>query len=338
MTDRQVRNATEVDAFLENLKNADWLDASRRWWPRFVYHFTDVRNAVSILERGALFSRIESLRQGVMATDNASQQILSQTSDQLKSYVRLYFRPRTPTQYRNEGFRPISHYWQESHCPMPVYFLFDSLTTLARPVSRFSDGSLASPSSRIFSTAEELNRMPFIDIYHDEAPPDNEARRQQIVTRRQAEVIIPDRLDLNALKFIVCRSQAERETFLHLLTSKSRNLWLDKIVLENSRSNVFFKDWVYVKSVELKSSSIIFHFNLTSNFELNGPFTAVVSVTDTQSGKGFSWRDVHFAPVKPKLILRKLPKLHDYSVEFTLDDQIAYAGRYQAQDSDDLPW
>ena len=336
VSDRQIRNATEVDAFLENLKNADWLDAYRRWWPRFLYHFTDVRNAVSILERGALFSRIESLRQGVMATDNASQQVLSQTSDQLKNYVRLYFRPRTPTQYRNEGFRPISHYWQRAHCPMPIHFLFDSMTILIHPDGRFSDGNLASPGSQILSATEELNQMPFRDIYHDKLPPDDEVRRQQIVTRRQAEVIVPNRLDLTALRFIICRSQAERESLLHLLTSECRARWQSKIRIDPQR-HLFLKQWLYVESVELSSLSIVFHFNLASNPEHNGPFRAVVSITDMRSGKRFTWESEQFTS-KSKLLLDGFPPLDDYSVEFSLDDQIAYAGRYQVQDPDDLPW
>lgn len=32
------------------------------WWPRFVYHFTDVRNAARILQEGNLYSRAEAIR------------------------------------------------------------------------------------------------------------------------------------------------------------------------------------------------------------------------------------------------------------------------------------
>lgn len=329
MTENQSIRAGKVEEFLNNLKNAEWLRDSRRRWPRFVYHFTNIRMAVSILEQGVLLSRNEVLSQGLMATDNASPQVIAQTREQWKDYVRLYFRPRTPTQYRNEGFRPSGHYGLGTHCPMPVYFLFDSQTILARPDSRFSNGSLASPGSRVFSTTEELNQMPFMDIYHDAPLPDDEDQRRQIITRRQAEVVIPNRLGLDALKFIACRSPAERETLLHLLTSESRSLWLDKIVLENSRSNVFFKDWVYVKSVELERSSITFYFNFKSNLDLDGPFRVAVSLTYNQRGKHFIARREDQFTAKSELKVEVYPPLDDYSVEFTLDDQIAYAGRYQ---------
>ena len=335
MTEDGTRNIKEVQAFLDNLRNADWLDASRRWWPRFVYHFTDVRNAVSILEQGALFSRNGALRQNLMATDNASQQVLAQTSYHWKDYVRLYFRPRTPTQYRNEGFRPSVHHALGSHCPMPVYFLFDSQTVLLYPNIRFSNGNLGSGHSEIFSTMAELRQLPFTDIYHDAPLPVDEARRQQIITRRQAEVIIPNRLGLDALRFIVCRSPAERDSLIHLLTPKYHDQWLSKVLVD-PQHHVFLKRWLYVETVEFSSSSIVFHFNLSSDSEYNGPFHAVASITDMPNGKRFTWQSEEFT-AKSQLTLWDIPSLDDYSAEFTLDGQIAYAGRYR-NDWQGLPW
>lgn len=336
MAENQNTHVAKVETFLDNLKNADWLGASRRWWPNFIYHFTDVRNAVSILEQGALFSRNESLRRGLMATDNASPQVIGQTEEQLKDYVRLYFRPRTPTQYRNEGFRPIRHYWQGAHCPVPVYFLFDSQTVLSLPKSHFSDGNLASHIHQILSTAPELEQMPFIDIYQDGSLPDDEERRRQIISRKQAEIIVSNRLDLDALKFIVCRSEAERQTLIHLLTPQSRERWQNKVIVDPDQK-VFYKHWLYVATVELSDSSIVFNFNLSSDSEYNGPFHAVASITDMQNGKRFTWRSEQFI-AKSKLKLSGFPPLDGYSIKFSLDDQIGYAGRYQAEDPDDLPW
>ena len=265
MAENETIRAKKVEAFLNNLKNAEWLGDSRRWWPGFVYHSTNVRNAVPILKLGALFSRNEASRLRVMVTDNASPQVISQTSVRWKDYVRFHFRPRTPTQYHNEGFRPSSHYGLGAYCPMPVYFLFDSQSILTRLDIQFSNGNLASSSSQVFSTIEELNQMPFTDIYHDGPIMGDENRIQQVTSRRQAEAIVPNPLDLDSLKFIVCRSEAERETLLHLLTSRSRDRWQNKIVLENDKSNIFTKDWVYVKSVELERSSITFYLNFNSN-------------------------------------------------------------------------
>lgn len=43
--------------YIDQLIKEPWLGQSRRWWPKFVYHFTNIDNAVKILEDGRLLSR-----------------------------------------------------------------------------------------------------------------------------------------------------------------------------------------------------------------------------------------------------------------------------------------
>ena len=52
------------------------------WWPRYVYHFTDVHNAASILQNSYLYSRTEATKRGLMKVDNASPDIIQQTQPQ----------------------------------------------------------------------------------------------------------------------------------------------------------------------------------------------------------------------------------------------------------------
>lgn len=115
------------------------------WWPRYLYHFTDVQNAANILQTGYLYSRHEAQRQGMMTVDNASPTVIQQTLAEHYQYVRLYFRPRTPTQYLNEGIRPLSQ--RElggAHCPVPVFFCFDALSVLSQSETLFSNGNMGS--------------------------------------------------------------------------------------------------------------------------------------------------------------------------------------------------
>ncbi len=349
MTEGRTTYAARVEAFLDSLKNADWLGPSRRRWPDFVYHFTDVRNVVSILTEGELLARYWAENQNLMATDNASHQVLAQTNDDWKYQVRLYFRPRTPMQFHNEGFRPLKHRSLGAHCPMPIFFLFDSQTLLSLPNSRFSDGNLASPRSQVLSTIAELEQMPFADIYHDSPIVGDEDRIQQITSRRLAEVIVPHRLDLSALRFIVCRSEAERETLLHLLTPELRTLWQGMIQVDPQR-HLFLKRWLYVETVELSDSSITLNLHLSANPEHNGPFRAAMSIVDMSGVEKYNWSSDYFTfksrfvwrsmnfIAEPGFVLNERFLLEGDSVQFLLDDQIAYAGRYQAKESDDLPW
>jgi hypothetical protein len=41
-------------------------NAGHGWWPRYVYHYTDVQNAAKIIETGCIYSRAEAERLGLM--------------------------------------------------------------------------------------------------------------------------------------------------------------------------------------------------------------------------------------------------------------------------------
>ncbi len=77
---------------------------SLNWWPKYVYHFTDVNNAVRIIRSGSLYSRSECLRLNLMAVDNANVEVIQQTQREHLDFVRLYFRPRTPTQFLTKEY------------------------------------------------------------------------------------------------------------------------------------------------------------------------------------------------------------------------------------------
>lgn len=197
---------------------------NRGWWPRFVYHFTDVRNAVRILSAGELLSRAEAQRRGVMTVDNASPQVIGHTQPEHLEFVRLYFRPRTPTQYNNEGIRPTDQRkLGGAHCPVPIYFCFDAFSVLTLDEAMFSDGNIGSARVNIRDDRDFFKAIPFQLVFHNSAfyPED----RDEIVFRRNAEALIPNRLSLKPhLKFIVCRSSAEQRTLLHLLPDRTMGI------------------------------------------------------------------------------------------------------------------
>lgn len=77
-----------------------------QWWTSFLFHFTDIHNASRILYDGWIYSRKQALEKDVMSNDNASRAVIEATDIDTKCYGRLYFRPLTPTQYHNEGYKP----------------------------------------------------------------------------------------------------------------------------------------------------------------------------------------------------------------------------------------
>ena len=326
-----LRPESEIAAIrhhLENLKKARWMDAARQWWPTRLFHSTDINNAVSILRSGELLRRVEVEKSGSLAVDIASREVISQTDPRWKEYVRFYFRPRTPTQYRNEGFRPRHSQELQSHCPVPVYLIFDAIPVISMAESQFTDGNAGVAGVNPSKDVNYLERIPFHLVYHDSAflP----AERSVIVYHRNAEVMVPNKVGLETLRFIGCRSSAEYETLLHLLPPGVRSRWIDKIGVRPEH-RLFHQYWTFVDRCELSAESIIFRFNPST--KTPGPFHARVEITDPGTGKRYSWeRQDYRCNNRITLSLQQVLNPLDYTVRLTLDGQLAYANRYQAED------
>jgi hypothetical protein len=121
-----------IGAFFDELAEQPWLGNRRRRWPRFFFHITDVRYAASILADALLVSRAQASSEQEMVVGNASPDVLDQTPSWVFDYVRLYFRPRTPTFYRNEGIRPPGYRQMGASFPVPVAFMFDAKDVAGR--------------------------------------------------------------------------------------------------------------------------------------------------------------------------------------------------------------
>ncbi|MBI4285136.1 MAG: DUF4433 domain-containing protein, partial [Chloroflexi bacterium] len=261
-------DAKQIRDHISALKTAHWLGPARSRWPDFLFHFTDIRNAVSILQKGELLSREEAKRLNAMVTDSACQEIIANTDERLRDYVRLYFRPRTPTQFRNEGFRPVNQRWKGAHCPVPIYFLFDSRSVLCRQDTLFSEGNLAA-GTELFGDASHFRAIPFEKVYHDSSVYEQE--ETSIIFHRHAEVAVPRRLDLSSLRYIWCRSEAEYTTLLYLLNTNLKRQWVKQIGA-GAKGNLFFGRWTYVEEAQLSKKEIVLSFN--RNTMTPGPFVA----------------------------------------------------------------
>ncbi len=331
MTTAEKPDADLIRQQVAKLKQAAWLGA-RRWWPSYLFHFADMRNVVSILKEGALLSRTEIHARQTQFTDAASHEVLGWTDDQWKQYARFYFRPRTPMLYRNEGFRPRERQWQGAHCPVPVYLLFDLESVLCRVGSRFSDGNLANAASElvevnIYDNAADFERLPFDMIYHDSRVPSEE--RNKIISHRHAEVIVPQVVELDSLRYIWCRTQAEYETLRFLLPDALWRQWRDKITARTDY-NLFNREWVHVEQATLTSTGITFRFNPSRKPEDAGWFSLRGEVMDIATGSTHYWetKDVQ---IKQRLRVELPYRSRQYAVQLFIDDHLAYASRYQEE-------
>lgn len=304
---------------------------ARRWWPHYLFHFADLQNVVSILTSGELLSRGAVAARHPDFSDSASPEIIEQTDEHWKHYVRFYFRPRTPTLYRNEGFRPRERRpLGGAHCPAPVFLLFDLEEVICRADSLFSYGSLARPDVEVYSSASDFEQLPFDLVYHDSRF-EKEAR-DDIIFHRHAEVIVPDRIGLESLRLIWCRSAAEFETLRWQLPADVWAHWRDRIGVRTDY-NLFNREWIYVENVWLGSQSIRFHFNPSRSLMDAGPFDLCLEVTDP-AGQTWSWtqKDAEIGS-RLDVDLSDPGSPSEYHVRLLLDENLAYAGRYAAADS-----
>jgi hypothetical protein len=322
-------DAAKIKSFLDRLANEDWVKRSeRRWWPRFLFHYTDIRNAIEILKRGVLYSRQYLEQTGQLAVSSGSSAVLSHTETSIKECVRFYFRPKTPTQYWAEGMYSQTELAQskfpDAHCPVPIFFLFDAAGILSRQDCWFSDGSLASSIHQpgIYSTAADLEQLPWKKIYHNQWIDRSSHEESDIVLRRHAEAIVFHQLGLNDLRYIYCRSEAERETLLYLLPESVRRRYQNKIVA-TTRSDLFFRRQTYIESVRLSSTSAILQFSPETKSPglfhlrieiLNGDVLRVVEQQDFDLRKGFSWK-------------LPLPE-EEYAISIFLDRNLAYSNAF----------
>ncbi len=317
---------------IDRLRSACWINSAREWWPRYLFHCTDILNVVNILKSGELLSRAQAQQSGNLRVDIAAPDIIDHTDAEWQDHVRLYFRPRTPTQYRNEGFRPVSRLELGAHCPVPVYLLFDAYQILSRRDSLFTEGNLAA-GTEAMRTIDDLSRMPFELIYHDTRfePED----RSRIVFHRNAEVLIPQRLGLRNVRRILCRSQAEYDTLRNLLPLRAWNRWAGKVGVV-PRLNLFHGKWSFVEQVELATEHVLFRFNQATTTP--GPFAASVdiSVPSATGSQRYCWRNAEFmAHDVLNVSLSKTGNPTDYSISLYLDDHLAFKGSHEAYD---LPW
>ena len=286
------------------------------WWPKYVYFFTDLRNAVSILEKGCLLSRDRAESLDFIEVNGASQEIISQTREECLKFVRLYYRPRTPTQYRCEGIRPPSERWQDAHCPVPAFFLFDAYEVMSRDDAQYSDGSMASPSARYGPKERDFKRIPFKKVFHSGRY--YTSVEGDIKFHRHAELLIPEKLVLqNNLKYIACRSHAERQSLIYLLPRPLQEQWRNLIRIGDS--SMFERKWAYVNTVETDHQKLTFYFNMNSQHL--GQFRATVFL---RFPSGEERRVKEIINAKSPFTIKIEKDAEEVEVEFWLDDALAY--------------
>ena len=287
--------------------------------PKYLYHFTDILNAVSILKMGCLGSRNFVLQNELMQNDNASSEVINITEEENKNFVRFYFRPKTPTQHHNEGLKSnYKDYDYNSHCPIPIFFLFNSVGILSRENSKFVERNLAK-SPPIKTTINDLASFDFQKIYH--LGPIYGDR--DIIEKRHAEVLVENTCDLDDLEIIVCRSTAEKELLINQLLENGIDI-SNLTIGVDKRSLLFNKSRAYIDYVELESTFVKIGF---VNFWRLSEKDEIILVLTDHNNNIIKKRNLSILNCQDGISFKFQNPIEKYNFRIYLNDILIYLGK-----------
>jgi hypothetical protein len=164
-----------------------------------------------------------------------------------------------------------------------------------------------------------------MSIYHTGWYDSSRAEETDIAFRRNAEVIVPRRLDLSALRYIYCRSVAERETLLYLLESDLRDRYV-RYIIASTRSDLFYRRRTFIETARLKPGEARFQFSPDTRSP--GPFHLHIDIV--AEANEYLFDDENFDLRPPHIFVLSYPRcLTDYTIQLCLDDHLAYCSNYQ---------
>ena len=138
----------------------------RKHWPTCLFHHAPMENAVAILQDGHLRSRNDAANQ--RPRDVAAPGVID-ARGHAHDRVRMYFRPKTPTQWHIEGIRKPGEckYGDATHAGMLVMFALDAKSVLIRPNIMFSDQNMQLGSTVPGDTELYFSSIDFSKVYSE---------------------------------------------------------------------------------------------------------------------------------------------------------------------------
>lgn len=146
----QVINYNSAFTKLENTNtDKEWYKSQDGKVKGLIWHFTDINNMANILSYMKIASKNYTEKNKLVKNNNASTKVNDElTKKWVHDYARFYFRPETPTQYRNEGIfgketeraKPNKRLLKDgelwtakpAHLPVPIFISFSFKEFLKR--------------------------------------------------------------------------------------------------------------------------------------------------------------------------------------------------------------
>jgi hypothetical protein len=291
----------------------------REKWPSRLFHHAPIENAVQIITDGHLRSRSDPANQ--REKDVAAAGVIDHR-EHAHNFARLYFRPKTPTQWHIEGIRKAGEckFGDKAHAPVLIMLVFDAKRVLSISSVSFCDRNMQLGSAQPGDTEEYFSAIPFQKVFHEGGTGGDST----IKDHRCAEVLVPSPLSLAGnLQWVYCRSSAERDTLIHLL-GKLGPAWAKRILV-SSDLLVFHREYAFVDEVSLADSGVVFQLNPRVDRKM---LDVSVQVWDARGARiiNFRNRDMAATPNPPVKRWRVSHPLLDgkYHIQIELDGHLAF--------------
>lgn len=222
---------------------------SRKGWANSLFHACQIEVIPSIFHQGVVLPRASV---GELICDVANQGALW-NNPRAHNYVRLYFRPKNKFHLKTEGIKSDADpYRQTPHMSVPVMLVFDFQSVITSQATSFVSGNFAATGAEPSDGDEAFDLLDFSKIYHDS--PHNDPL---IHEARMSEVVVDERLSLEHLKAVFCRTIYEARTLRHLIGEREG---YPRIIVEQGR-NLFFHRAIYLDEVYRRDGVLSFKFH-----------------------------------------------------------------------------
>jgi hypothetical protein len=199
-------------------------------------------------------------------------------------------------------------------------FVFDAKAVLTSAGVSFCDRNMQSDAAIPGESAEYFAAIPFDNVFHEGGI----AGDMSIIAHRCAEVLATSPLPLEGmLQWICCRSNAERDTLLYLL-SDTHAKWSGRVLVSDDLK-VFQKEHAFVEDVTLSPEGIVFQLN--PRLDRKNVKIAINAWNDKKAQVvAFRNADLPTLPDPPNKRWRAAHKLSagQYRVQILLEDHLAF--------------
>lgn len=208
----------EIQEYVNRTILNDW---KREYNIEYLKHYTDIKNVGSILQNGYLYCR--NLSNDIRIVDSASQSVLNCTDNNIKNYVRLYYKEQTPALYNMEGIFPYKRDEKidPHHMPIPVLLLVDCELMMHSKV-RFTDGGGGNRMSSITDDLCEALKFDWEHICKRGEIRSKGLEKKRNINHRNAEFWYPEKIGIEYIKAIVFRTGAEYDLAVNTIGWDSR--------------------------------------------------------------------------------------------------------------------